>query len=139
MDFTKYKKGVQMEQFHGKSRRKVTGSGGIIRKFRDKKLHEVGGAFSATKVSEKADITKKSCRGRKFKIKLKQAAFANLATKEGVKKVKIKAVLESPDNRHYTRMNVITKGAVIDTELGKAKVKSRPGQHGIVNAVLIEK
>ena len=128
-----------MEQFHGKSKRKVTGSGGIIRKFRDKKLHEVGGAFTATKVSEKAEMKKKFCRGKELKIKLKQAAFANLVTKEGVKKVKIKAVLESPDNRHYTRMNIITKGAVIDTELGKAKVTSRPGQHGVVCAVLLEK
>jgi len=128
-----------MEQFHGKPKRKTTGSGGVIRKFRDKRLHEAGGPFSATKVSEKEETGKKFGRGNVIKIKLKQVAFASLATKEGIKKVKIKAVLESPDNRHYTRMNIITKGVVIDTELGKARVTSRPGQHGIVNAVLIEK
>ncbi|MGC8851015.1 MAG: 30S ribosomal protein S8e, partial [Candidatus Micrarchaeia archaeon] len=37
-----------------------------------------------------------------------------------------------------SRENIVTKGAIIETELGKAKVTSRPGQHGIVNAVLLK-
>ena len=52
--------------------------------------------------------------------------------------MKIKTVIESPDNRHYARENVLTKGAIIDTEAGKARITSRPGQEGVVNAVLIE-
>jgi small subunit ribosomal protein S8e len=35
-------------------------------------------------------------------------------------------------------MNIITKGAVIETDAGKARVTSRPGQHGVVNAVLLK-
>ena len=52
-------------------------------------------------------------------------------------KVEIKTVLENPADSHFVRRNVITKGAVIDTEKGKAKVTSRPSQDGTVNAVLI--
>ena len=33
--------------------------------------------------------------------------------------------------------NIITKGSVIQTEKGKAQVTSRPGQHGVVSAVLV--
>ena len=35
------------------------------------------------------------------------------------------------------RRNIINKGAIIDTGLGKAKVTSRPGQTGIVSAILL--
>jgi small subunit ribosomal protein S8e len=34
---------------------------------------------------------------------------------------------------------VITKGAILQTPLGQARVTSRPGQHGVVNAVLVQK
>lgn len=127
-----------MEQFHGKPKRKTTGSGKKLRKFRDKRLHEIGGAFSATKIHENNVIKPERTRGGNVKIKLKRVAFANIATPEGIKKVRIKSVAESPDNRHHARMNIITKGAVIETEIGKARVTSRPGQHGVVNAVLIK-
>jgi small subunit ribosomal protein S8e len=35
-------------------------------------------------------------------------------------------------------MGIVTKGCIVETELGKAKVTSRPSQHGIVNAILVE-
>jgi small subunit ribosomal protein S8e len=34
---------------------------------------------------------------------------------------------------------VLTKGAIIDTELGQARVISRPAQDGIINAVLMKR
>jgi small subunit ribosomal protein S8e len=121
-----------MEQFHGKPMRKTSGSGKKQRKFRDKRLHEIGGPFSSTKVDEKDEVKLDRTRGSNIKVRLMRAAFANISTPEGMKKAKIKSVAESPDNRHHARMNIITKGAVIETEIGKARVTSRPGQHGIV-------
>ena len=53
-------------------------------------------------------------------------------------KVKILTVMENPADPHFVRRNVLTKGAIIDTELGKARISSRPGQSGVVNAVLLE-
>ena len=50
---------------------------------------------------------------------------------------KIVEVVENSANPNYVRQNIITKGSIIETEKGKAKVTSRPGQHGVVNAVLI--
>ncbi len=47
-------------------------------------------------------------------------------------KVKIIRVLENKANRSYARRNIITKGAVIETDQGKAAVVNRPGQDGQV-------
>jgi small subunit ribosomal protein S8e len=47
------------------------------------------------------------------------------------------AVIENTANPNYVRQNIITKGSIIGTEKGNAKVTSRPGQHGVVNAVLM--
>ena len=52
-------------------------------------------------------------------------------------KVEIMRVVKNPTNIDYDRRGVITKGAVIETSLGLARVTSRPGQDGIINAVLI--
>ena len=47
------------------------------------------------------------------------------------------SVLKNPANRDYERRRIITKGAILDTELGQVKVLSRPGQDGILNGILI--
>ena len=52
-------------------------------------------------------------------------------------KIKIDKVLENPANRHFVRRNIITRGTVVETSKGKAKITSRPGQEGSINAVLI--
>ncbi|MEM0154075.1 MAG: 30S ribosomal protein S8e, partial [Ignisphaera sp.] len=53
-------------------------------------------------------------------------------------KARITAVVETPANREYARRGIIVKGTVIQTEIGRARVVSRPSQDGVVNAVLIE-
>ena len=80
-------------------------------------------------------------RGGNYKVRLKVAAFANVVDPETKRafKVRILRILETPDNPHHARRGIITKGAIIETELGKARVTSRPGQDGVINAVLIEK
>jgi len=55
-----------------------------------------------------------------------------------VTRAKVISVKESEANPHYVRRNIITLGAVVETKIGTAKVTSRPGQDGIVNAVLLE-
>ena len=54
------------------------------------------------------------------------------------KKAKILKVLENPTNNDYQRRGVITKGAILETQDGKCKVVSRPGQDGAVNAILVQ-
>lgn len=66
-----------------------------------------------------------------------QASLADPNTKK-VFPSKILSVKENPANPHYVRRNIITKGAIIETEAGLARVTSRPGQDGIIQAVLLK-
>ena len=78
-------------------------------------------------------------RGKNKKTALKTIDFVNLAIPNAkVKKSKIVKVLENPTNSDYQRRGVITKGAILETEDGKCRVVSKPGQHGAVNAVLVK-
>ncbi|MCF7866286.1 30S ribosomal protein S8e [Candidatus Woesearchaeota archaeon] len=51
-------------------------------------------------------------------------------------KAKLKNVKENSANRNYVRRNILTKGAIVETDKGTAKITSRPGQGKAVNAVL---
>ena len=83
-------------------------------------------------------ITRK-VRGNNTKTALKAIDFVNLATGESkVKKVKIIKVLENSTNNDYKRRGIITKGAILEIKEGKCKVVSKPGQNGIVNAILLK-
>jgi len=78
-------------------------------------------------------------RGNNKKTALKTIDFVNLATGEAkVKKSKIIKVLENATNNDYKRRGIITKGAILETEEGKCRVVSKPGQNGIVNAILLK-
>ncbi len=78
-------------------------------------------------------------RGNNRKTALKTIDFVNLATGESkVNKTKILKVLDNATNNDYKRRGIITKGAILETQEGKCKVVSKPGQNGIVNAVLLK-
>ena len=76
-----------------------------------------------------------------MKIRLLGATHANISDPSTgkTKKVKIAKVIKNPANVDYDRRGVITRGTVIETSLGPARVTSRPGQGSIVNAILIPK
>jgi len=121
-----------------RSRRKVSG-GRYKKKGRKKKLIEEGRTPSLTRVG-KTRAKKLRVRGGNEKISLFSSDTANVFDPKTKKysKAKILSVVENPANRHYTRRNIMTKGTIIDTDKGKAKVTSRPGQEGSVSAVLIK-
>jgi small subunit ribosomal protein S8e len=78
-------------------------------------------------------------RGNNKKTALKTIDFVNLATGEAkVKKAKIIKVLDNATNNDYKRRGIITKGAILETKEGKCRVISKPGQNGIVNAILLK-
>lgn len=105
-----------------------------------KRKYWMGRYPTLTRLSNTEKRKKIRVRGGNYKIRLKRALYANVVdpSTNKAKKVRILRVLETPSNPHYTRMNVITKGTIIETELGKARVTSRPGQDGVINAVLIK-
>ncbi len=79
-------------------------------------------------------------RGGRMNAGLVFSEVANVSDSSGkTTKAKILRVRKSPANRDYERRGVITKGAVIDTDVGEAVVTSRPTDDGVVNAVLTSK
>ncbi len=81
----------------------------------------------------------RNVRGKNTKTALKSIDFVNLTTGDAkVKKTKILKVLENATNNDYQRRGIITKGAILETQEGKCRVVSRPGQSGTVNAILLK-
>jgi small subunit ribosomal protein S8e len=120
-----------------KSLRKLTG-GKYKQQGRKKKQYELGRDPAFTKI-EKRRASNIRTMGSNRKVRLFSNDTANLYDSKAKKydQVKIKAVAENPANRHFIRRNIMTKGTIIETEKGKARITSRPGQDGAVNAVLI--
>ncbi len=127
-----------MEQYHKPSNKRVSsGTGGRRRAFRDKESAHLGGVFAATKVADADSKVMVRQRGGKTRPKIKKISSINVVIGKGSKKAKIIRVLKS-HNPEYVRMNIITKGAIVETELGKVHVTNRVGQDGVVNGVLVK-
>lgn len=126
-----------MPEDHGRSKRKATG--GRLTRHQKKRKHELGREKIDTEIGEKK-IKKIRTRGGNEKIITIKTDELNVTNTETGKteKAKIENVVENEANPHYVRRNIITKGAILETSKGKAKVKNRPGQEGTVNAVLVE-
>ncbi len=121
-------------------RSKVKATGGLYHKIRKKKKRDFGSDFIPIRI-KKNKVSKIRTYGGNEKLRILQTDSASVTDPETGKtqKTKIIQVKENPANPFFVRQNVITKGAVIETELGLAKVISRPGQDGVVNAILIKK
>jgi small subunit ribosomal protein S8e len=120
-----------------KSRRKPSGAR-YKAKIIKKRQNLIGRIPAMTKVGA---IKKQKIRARSNsrKLRLLNTDKVNLFDPKTKKfsLEKINNVVDSPADKNYIRRNIITKGAVISTSKGNAKVTSRPGQDGMVNAVLM--
>ncbi len=112
-------------------------SGGKYHKARKKKLYEMPGQKRIVKLGEDKRRSL-IVRGGNSKTFLLKSKFINVQIKNKNKKLEIKNVLETPSNRFLARQNILTKGTIVETELGKAKITNRPSQEGMINGILIE-
>ena len=126
-----------MSLWQGLSTRKS--SGGRLIRARKKLRFEVAPEDAETKLGEHSQKLIRS-RGAAQKVKLLATNTINVTDAKTGKtsKATIKTVTENPANIHYVRRNILTKGAVVDTDKGKVKVTSRPGQSGALSGVLVK-
>jgi len=122
-------------KFQGRSTRKRTG--GRRRHARNKRKYELGDEPTETELAEPS-LKTVDARGNTKKVRALSTNVASVADGDEVTEATIENVVENPANLNYIRRNIITKGAVIETSEGKARVTSRPGQDGQVNAVLLD-
>ena len=128
-----------MPQSHG-SQYKKKPTGGKKRAWRGKRAFEAGSEPVET-VMGAVKQRFVGTMGGGMKGRLAAADWAVVTDQAAGKssKSKILRVVRNPANVDYQRRGVITKGAIIETELGEARVTSRPGQDGVINAVLVAK
>ncbi|ADL19673.1 30S ribosomal protein S8e [Acidilobus saccharovorans 345-15] len=105
-----------------------------------KRRYAMGDYFVPTVLGDSRDVRVKRVMGGNYKLSLRTVTEAIVNDPKTGKSVKAKilAVVSTPANREYARRNIITKGTIIRTSAGLARVTSRPGQDGIVNAILVE-
>ena len=125
-----------MALWQGSSRRSKTGR--RTRYSRGKRKFEIGRERHLTTIGEpRFKQVRTKGNNRKMRAKTINIVYVVDPKNNKTSKSEIISVVENKANIHYVRRNIINKGAIIETKLGKAKVTSRPGQSGIVNAVLL--
>lgn len=127
-----------MALWQGKSKRSHTGR--RIRYDQSKRKAEIGREAHLSTIG--TPKTKKvRTRGNNQKTRALTTNMAHVVDPKTGKTTKseIISVKENRANIHYVRRNIMNKGAIIETKLGKARITSRPGQTGTIQAVLLSK
>jgi len=125
-----------MAEWHLRSHRKPTG--GLLSRLRKKRRSDRGSEFLETKLGERKYKIKRTKGGRQ-KVRMTLGNTVNVSDKAGkASKSKIMTVVSNPANSNYVRRNILTKGAIVKTEIGTVKITSRPSQDGIINGILVE-
>ncbi len=126
-----------MARSQARSRRKFTGR--KYKQFHKKRKRELERPSIETEIGEEKK-KKQRTMGGNHKLKLFSTSYINVTNLKSNKtsKVKILKFDTNESSKDLNRRHIITKGAIVDTEIGKAKVTSRPGQHGVMNGVLIQ-
>lgn len=121
----------------GRSRRLPTGA--VYHRNCKKKKSKFGRNPIETKIGEHKV---KSIRIRGDNTKVKAYSVNKIVVtnpKDHTSKIgTIKGVISNKASVDLQRRNIITKGAIVNTDLGKVKITTRPGQVGQVNGILLE-
>ena len=124
-----------MALWQGNSRRSKTGR--RIRYGRGKRKFEIGREPHLTTIgNQKFKDVRTKGKNKKARSLTNNIAYVVDQKTGKTTKTEIISVIENSANIHYIRRNIMNKGAIIETKIGKAKITSRPGQNGASNAIL---
>ena len=125
-----------MARSQSRSRRKV--SGGLYHYRRGKKKAERAGIPAQSKLDAHTVVRTERVLGRHQKRQVLSTNVITVSDQAGkTSKTEILNVVENPANPNLVRRNIFTKGAVVETKLGRVRISSRPGQEGMVQGVLV--
>ena len=127
-----------MAKWHGISRRKPTG--GRLKHARGKRRTEISSENQFAYLGEEDQRKNYRKTAGSQTVRLLSVHEINVNDPKEGKTVRttINTVLENDADPNYVRRNIITKGAIVDTDIGRVRVTSRPGMHGVVSSVLLE-
>lgn len=125
-----------MARSQARSKRKYTGK--KYKYFHKKRKRELNRPSIETQIGQEKKKKQRTLGGNS-KLKLFSSTFINVTdlTTNKTSKVKILKFESNAASKDFNRRHILTKGAIVETELGKARISSRPGQHGILNGILI--
>jgi len=125
-----------MARSQARSKRKYTGK--KYKYFHKKRKRNLERPPIETQIGEEKKKKQRTIGGN-FKLKLFSSNFINVTdlTTNKTSKVKILKFESNTASKDINRRHVLTKGAIIETELGRVRISSRPGQHGILNGILL--
>lgn len=127
-----------MAVWQGNSKRSSTGR--RIRNARNKRRFEIGRENHLTTIGAmKRKPFRTRGNNKKSRVLTADSAYVVDPKTNKTIKTEIVTVVENSANIHYVRRNIMNKGAIINTKIGKARITSRPGQSGVINAVLLPK
>ena len=127
-----------MAQIRTRGKTNRSGSGARLIDYRKSKLYEIAGNPVMTNLKPNKIKTQRT-QGGGIKARLLDANKINLYNSKTKKYeiADIDTVLENPANAQLVRRNIINRGAIVQTNKGKARITSRPGQSGYLNGVLV--
>ena len=125
-----------MARSQARSKRRYTGK--KYKRFHKKRKMELERAPIETEIGQEKK-KKQRILGGNMKLKLFSTSYINVTDPNSNKTSKVRIVrFESNQaTKDWNRRHILTKGAIVETELGKAKITSRPGQDGVLNGVLV--
>jgi len=125
-----------MARSQARSKRKFTGK--KYKHFKKKRKRELERPTIDTTIDDEKK-KKQRVMGGNTKLKLFSSQYINVTDPNTNKTSKVRILgFESNDaSKDLNRRHILTKGAVVETELGNAKITSRPGQTGQLNGVLV--
>ena len=129
-----------MAKWHGISRRKPTG-GRLKRpnRYRGKRRSEVASEEQLAFVGETDSRKNYRKRAGSQTVRALSVNQVNVNTNDGkTVRATVKTVVGNDADPNFVRRNIVTKGAVLETDKGLVRVTSRPGMHGVVSGVLVE-
>ena len=130
-----------MEKWHGISRRKP--SGGRLKRpnrYRGKRRTEVSSEAQYAYIGEKDDrkMYRKNAGSLTARLLSANTVNVNLPKEGKTVKTTINSVIANDADPNFIRRNIVTKGSIVDTSMGKVKITSRPGMHGVISGILLE-
>ena len=130
-----------MAKWHGISRRKP--SGGRLKRpnrYRGKRRTEVSSEAQYAYIGEKDDrkMYRKNAGSQTTRLLLANTVNVNIPKEGKTVKATLNSVIANDADPNFIRRNIVTKGSIVDTSMGKVKITSRPGMHGVASGILLE-
>ena len=130
-----------MAKWHGISRRNP--SGGRLKRpsrYRGKRKTEISSENQFAFVGEKdaRKLYRKTAGSQTVRVLSIKNINVNKPKEGKTVRAQITNVIRNDADTNYVRRNIVTKGAIVETDVGQVRVTSRPGMHGVVSGILLE-